>query len=78
VSFFRTTISTKPAVFSDDHESMTEMKTKIAFFIKQMMFVSGETSEPAPETTTMIEGIVQQQVIEMVFALSIPRLWRDC
>ena len=44
------------------------MKTKLALFIKQMMFVSGETSEPGPETTTMIEGIVQQQVIEMVFA----------
>jgi len=31
-----------------------------------MMFVSGETSDPSPETTTMIEGIVQQQVVEMV------------
>jgi transcription initiation protein SPT3 len=31
-----------------------------------MMFVSGETGDPSPETTTMIEGIVQQQVIEMV------------
>lgn len=33
------------------------------------MFVSGETNEPAAETTTMIEGIVQQQVIEMVYAI---------
>ena len=30
------------------------------------MFVSGETAEPTPETTSLIEGIVQQQVIEMV------------
>ncbi|KAI9688808.1 MAG: Transcription initiation protein spt3 [Bathelium mastoideum] len=32
----------------------------------QMMFVSGETGDPSAETTTMIEGIVQQQVIEML------------
>lgn len=31
-----------------------------------MMFVSGETGESSAETTTIIEGIVQQQVIEMV------------
>lgn len=30
------------------------------------MFVSGETADVAPETTSMIEGIVQQQVMEMV------------
>lgn len=30
--------------------------------IKQMMFVSGETGEPSPETTTLIESIVQDQV----------------
>lgn len=34
----------------------------------QMMFVSGETADVAPETTSMIEGIVQQQVMEMVGA----------
>lgn len=37
----------------------------------QMMFVSGETAEPAPETTSLIEGIVQQQVIEMVVLRSL-------
>jgi len=31
-----------------------------------MMFVSGETADVAPETTSMIEFIVQQQVMEMV------------
>jgi hypothetical protein len=36
----------------------------------QMMFVSGETADVAPETTSMIEFIVQQQVMEMV---SLPR-----
>jgi transcription initiation protein SPT3 len=30
------------------------------------MFVSGETGDVSPETTSMIEGIVQQQVMEMV------------
>lgn len=32
----------------------------------QMMFVSGETADVALETTSMIESIVQQQVMEMV------------
>ncbi|KLJ09345.1 transcription initiation protein SPT3 [Blastomyces silverae] len=32
----------------------------------QMMFVSGETAEPSAETTTLIEEIVRQQVIEML------------
>jgi transcription initiation protein SPT3 len=34
--------------------------------LSQMMFVSGETVEPSPETTTLVEQIVQQQVMEMV------------
>lgn len=34
--------------------------------LSQMMFVSGETAEPSPETTGMIEEIVRQQVVEMV------------
>ena len=37
--------------------------TGLAF---QMMFVSGETAEPSIETTTLIEEIVRQQVIEIV------------
>ncbi|KAJ4347010.1 Transcription initiation protein spt3 [Didymosphaeria variabile] len=32
----------------------------------QMMFVSGETGEPSPETTTLIESIVQDQVQHML------------
>jgi transcription initiation protein SPT3 len=30
------------------------------------MFVSGETGDTSPETTSMIESIVQQQVMEML------------
>lgn len=32
----------------------------------QMMFVSGETAEPSTETTTLIEDITRQQVLEIV------------
>ncbi len=31
-----------------------------------MMYVSGETGEPSPETTGLIEDIVRQQVVELV------------
>lgn len=41
-------------------------KAQLAKKIAQMMFVSGETGEILAETTTLIEQIVQQQVIEMV------------
>ncbi|KAF0330196.1 saga-like transcriptional regulatory complex subunit spt3 [Colletotrichum asianum] len=34
--------------------------------ISQMMYVSGETAEPSVETTSMIEDIVRQQVIELL------------
>ena len=33
---------------------------------EQMMFVSGETGEPAVETTTLIEEVVRRQVHSMV------------
>jgi hypothetical protein len=33
-----------------------------------MMYVSGETGEPSIETTSIIEEIVKQQVIELVSA----------
>ncbi|OQE23315.1 hypothetical protein PENFLA_c011G00925 [Penicillium flavigenum] len=32
----------------------------------KMMFVSGETAEPSPETTTLIEDITRQQVVEIL------------
>jgi transcription initiation protein SPT3 len=31
-----------------------------------MMFVSGETAEPSVETTTVIEDITREQVLEIV------------
>ncbi|KAL2003151.1 hypothetical protein VTN02DRAFT_4846 [Thermoascus thermophilus] len=45
---------------------MTERSPKYRQEIQQMMFVSGETAEPSVETTTLIEEIVRQQVIEML------------
>ena len=33
-----------------------------------MMYVSGETAEPSVDTTSMIEEIVRQQVVEIVGA----------
>ncbi|CAI6335108.1 unnamed protein product [Periconia digitata] len=48
------------------HESiMIPMGYTIANLSK-MMFVSGETGEPTPETTTLIEQIVQDQVQHML------------
>jgi type II secretory pathway component PulM len=41
--------------------------------ITQMMYVSGETGEPSVETTSIIEDIVRQQVIELVRLASRPR-----
>lgn len=45
---------------------MADKTAKYRTEIQQMMFVSGETAEASPETTSLIEGIVQQQVIEML------------
>ncbi|KAF2720087.1 SPT3, positive regulator of Ty transcription [Polychaeton citri CBS 116435] len=45
---------------------MSDNRAKYRTEIQQMMFVSGETADPAPETTSMIEGIVQQQVMVML------------
>jgi hypothetical protein len=45
------------------HEGRFDLLTNS---IKKMMFVSGETAEPSPETTTLIEEITRQQVIEIV------------
>lgn len=43
-----------------------EYREELADIIAKMMFVSGETAEPSPETTTIIEEIVHTQVVEMV------------
>lgn len=47
-------------------ESKEEFKERLIYVLGQMMFVSGETAEPGPETTWMIEEIVREQVVEMV------------
>jgi hypothetical protein len=47
-------------------------KFKYKVEIQQMMFVSGETGEPSPETTGIIEEMVRGQVIEMVASPSRP------
>lgn len=47
-------------------EKKAEWHAIMADMIVQMMFVSGETAEPSPETTTIIEEIVREQVVEMV------------
>ena len=39
-----------------------------------MMFVSGETAEPSQETTSIIEEIVREQVIEMVLETTVIEL----
>ncbi|KAF2213394.1 hypothetical protein CERZMDRAFT_38877 [Cercospora zeae-maydis SCOH1-5] len=45
---------------------MADTKAKYRTEIQQMMFVSGETGDISVETTSMIESIVQQQVMEML------------
>lgn len=44
----------------------TTRTTRLNRLHAQMMFVSGETAEPSLETTSLIEEIVRQQVIEFV------------
>ena len=54
---------------SEDTETAVHFKARLIHWIRQMMFVSGETAEPSAETTWMIEEIVREQVIEMVWGL---------
>ncbi|RAK97486.1 transcriptional regulator SPT3 [Aspergillus ibericus CBS 121593] len=44
----------------------TDRTPKYRQEIQQMMFVSGETAEPSVDTTTLIEEIVRQQVVEIL------------
>ena len=67
-------VSTSVAVTEDqeDTEAIEDYETGLMFkwaltdLIRQMMFVSGETAEPSIESTTLIEDITRQQVIEIV------------
>ncbi|ROT38735.1 TFIID-18kDa-domain-containing protein [Sodiomyces alkalinus F11] len=47
-------------------ESKNDKAYKYRQEISQMMYVSGETGEPSVETTSIIEDIVRQQVIELL------------
>lgn len=54
----------------EEHETLEDYKKCVADQIHlKMMYVSGETGEPSPETTGMVEEIVRQQVIEMVCSI---------
>ncbi|KAJ5682609.1 TFIID-18kDa-domain-containing protein [Penicillium macrosclerotiorum] len=50
----------------DDFETHDKFRWAFTDMLRQMMFVSGETAEPAIETTTLIEEITRQQVIEIL------------
>ena len=49
----------------EDDENL-EWKWLMHVLLTQMMFVSGEEAEPSVQTTTMIEEIVREQVVELV------------
>ncbi|RAH80676.1 TFIID-18kDa-domain-containing protein [Aspergillus japonicus CBS 114.51] len=49
-----------------DVESEEQFRDRLTNTWRQMMFVSGETAEPSVETTTLIEEIVRQQVVEIL------------
>ena len=59
----------------DEDKVIVGTKVRLTEEFLQMMFVSGETGDPSAETTTMIEGIVQQQVIEMVGTNHVPHFY---
>ncbi|KAL8940217.1 MAG: hypothetical protein Q9216_002926 [Gyalolechia sp. 2 TL-2023] len=69
ISCYKSSPSPNPAI-CDAHGSRLkpffEHKGELTEVITQMMFVSGETAEPFPDTTTMIEEIVHTQVVEML------------
>ena len=62
--------TSKPAIHvsvEEDDESLEGWTQRLTATLEKMMFVSGETAEVPTDTTSMIEEIVRQQVIEMVF-----------
>ncbi|KAH7375925.1 transcription initiation factor IID, 18kD subunit-domain-containing protein [Plectosphaerella cucumerina] len=50
----------------DVAEPAHRFKARLTHVIQQMMYVSGETAEPSVDTTSIIEDIVRQQVIELL------------
>lgn len=55
-----------PEIDPSHIETERMFRDNLTDMIHKMMFVSGETAEPSVETTTLIEEIVRQQVIEIV------------
>ncbi|KAJ5515025.1 Histone-fold [Penicillium fimorum] len=63
------TIPSEPIIEGQEDHEMEEGNMSGDPFTNyniKMMFVSGETAEPSPETTTLIEEITRQQVIEIL------------
>ncbi|KAF9890328.1 Transcription initiation protein spt3 [Aspergillus nanangensis] len=60
------TTSEDEAKENDTLETDETFQTILTNLLRQMMFVSGETAEPAVDTTTLIEEIVRQQVVEIL------------
>lgn len=54
------------------NETLEQFKARFTNVLRQMMYVSGETAEPPVETTSIIEDIVRQQVIELVSTPHLP------
>ena len=50
----------------EKHDDKAEWRLLMDDMITQMMFVSGEEAEPSVQTTTIIEEIVREQVVELV------------
>ncbi|KAJ5676846.1 transcription initiation factor IID 18kD subunit-domain-containing protein [Penicillium maclennaniae] len=57
---------TETVELRENYETELIFKWTLTDLIRQMMFVSGETAEPSIESTTLIEDITRQQVIEIV------------
>ncbi|KAL9945895.1 Transcription initiation protein spt3 [Verticillium nonalfalfae] len=52
--------------FLFDEETAEDFRVRLTDVFQQMMYVSGETAEPSVETTNIIEGIVREQVVELL------------
>ncbi|KAL8795672.1 MAG: hypothetical protein Q9195_001910 [Heterodermia aff. obscurata] len=50
----------------EEHDEKATWKLLMHGMISQMMFVSGEEAEPSVQTTTIIEEIVREQVVELL------------
>ncbi|CAI7678972.1 unnamed protein product [Penicillium pancosmium] len=55
-----------PVKEEETEEDKKYSQMSLADLLPQMMFVSGETAEPSIDTTTLIEEITRQQVIEIL------------